>query len=443
MYNIAHCFGWWLAVLALALLGVPVTAQEAVQIGERLTAGAQHRISVRVELAGTLTLPPEKGATPRQLIVKGRSSIDYDERLLTLDKLRKVQKTFRVYRHMDFERKVGDQLQQGSLRPSVHRLVILRHNQMEVPFSPDGPLTWGEIDLVRTDVFTPALTGLFPDRAVRPGDRWAASTSAILELTDFEQIDDGTVACKLDQLTILNGRRHARVSFSGIIRGLGEDGPGRQQLDGYYYFDLGGGYLSYLSMKGTHSLLDKDGKVAGQVEGNFVLTRQPLANTAPLSDAVLSKLTLEPNENNTLLLFDDPDLGVRLLYPRRWHVAGGKGRQLGLDEQGGSGILLTVEPLATTPTGPQFLEESRQWLVKQKATIQRVEPVRVIQQSPRIENFALDVTQGGRQFRMYYLVIRQAEGGVVVAGRLQFKDLANLQREVLRVATSIQLTRKQ
>ena len=57
---------------------------------------------------------------------------------------------------IDLDRTVGDKPQEATLRPSVRRLVILRTGHREVPFSPDGPLTWAEIDLVRTDVFTPA-----------------------------------------------------------------------------------------------------------------------------------------------------------------------------------------------------------------------------------------------------------------------------------------------
>src|SRR5438046_4417036 len=47
-----------------------------------------------------------------------------------------------LFHKMDFQRKVGEQLQQYNLRPEIRRMVLLRHNQVEVPFSPDGPLQW-------------------------------------------------------------------------------------------------------------------------------------------------------------------------------------------------------------------------------------------------------------------------------------------------------------
>src|SRR5262249_40103566 len=162
----------------------------------------------------------------------GTSALEYDERVLSLEKDGRVAKTVRYYRQVAFQRKVGPQEQQNTLRPPVRRLVVLRHNQVEVPFSPDGPLTWGEMDLIRPDVFTAALTGLLPAAAVKPGDQWQAAAVAVQELTDLEKIDEGGLSCKLEQLTTVAQRRHARVSFTGAVRGLGEDGPNRQRLDG-------------------------------------------------------------------------------------------------------------------------------------------------------------------------------------------------------------------
>ena len=58
-----------------------------------------------------------------------------------------------------------------------------------------------------------------------------------------------------------------------------------------------------------------------------------------LSDDALKGVALEPNAENTLLLYDNPDFGVRFLYPRRWHVGAVHGSQLALDGADGSGLL--------------------------------------------------------------------------------------------------------
>jgi len=339
---------------------------------------------------------------------------------------------------------VGDARQETTIRPAVRRLIVLRHNNQEVPFSPDGPLTWGEIDQVRTDVFTPALTGLLSDNPVLVGDKWAAAKTAIQELTDMERIDEGEVTCKFEQLVTLDKRRHARIAFSGTVRGLGEDGPTKQQLDGLLYFDLESNHISYLSLNGVHSLLDKESKEVGRVEGRFVMSRQVHTSCTELSDEKLKNLTTEPNADNTLLLFDSADLGVKFLYPRRWRVMETRGnRQVSVDSaEGGGGMLLTVEPPSRTPTGAQFLKESRDYLEQQKAKVKSVGQPRDLPDAAGLEHFTIEAEMGGQAFVMEYYVSHQRQGGVVIAARLSQGDAANLHKEVERIARSATITRK-
>src|SRR2546425_511957 len=85
--------------------------------------------------------------------------------------------------------------------------------------------------------------------------------------------------------------------------------PSRQTLEGFLYFDLESNHLSYLPLRGVHLLYDKDGKEAGRVEGRFVLTRQLNPGVRDLSDDAVRGLTLEPNAENTRLLYENPELG--------------------------------------------------------------------------------------------------------------------------------------
>lgn len=429
------------ALLVTLVLSHPLWADNPIRLREAFPVGYHYHVSSRVEVTGGLTLPAEKDQPERTLAVTGTSAIDYDERILSLEKDGQVGKTVRLYRRIDFQRKVGTQDQQNTLRPQVRRLVVLRHNQVEVPFSPDGPLTWGEMDQIRTDVFTPALTGLLSPNPVKAGDQWTATAAAIQELTDLEKIEEGSVTCKLDQFTTVAQRKQARVSFSGTVRGLGEDGPNRQQLEGYFFFDLESNHLSYLYLKGVQQLLDKDGKAQGKVEGTFVLTRQPQPFCKELTNAALTGVALEPNESNTLLLYDNPELGVKLLHPRRWRVAGVRGRQLALDENRGSGLLLTVEALKQTPTAAQYQQEVQNWLQKEKAKIQAASAARTVQGQPRtLEHFGMQIEVNQQVAIMDYYVLRQAAGGATVAARVLPAHAQEVRVEVERMLRGVVLS---
>jgi hypothetical protein len=456
-----------LLILAASLASPLLGADDGIRLRETFPEGYQYQVNCRVEVTGSLTLPPEKEKqAAKQLPIRGTSLIDYDERVLST-KAGQVDKTLRLYRQVDFQRKIGDRPQEATIRPEVRRLVVLRLNQVEVPFSPDGPLLWGEIDLVRTDVFTPALTGLLPEGPVRERDRWKAANSAIQELTDMERIEEGQVECRLDPIANFQNRRQARVNFRGSVRGLNEDGPNRQQLDGYFYFDLESNHISYLSLNGVSILLDKDGKEVGRVEGQFKLSRQANSRCRELSDEVVRTLKLEPTEDNTRLLYDNPDLGIRFLYPRRWKVMGVRGRQVAVDETNGNGLLLTVEPVGQVPNGGQYLGESKDWLEQQKARILAVDsPRRLSSDRGELEHFSLEVQlpapsplpgaqgqssgrsrggdragEGGQKVLMDYYVTRQTLGGATMAARLLPQDAPNLRKDVESIARSIAILR--
>ncbi|HEX5269740.1 MAG TPA: hypothetical protein VFW33_04595 [Gemmataceae bacterium] len=432
----------FIGLVGVLLAGGRAPADETVRLKELFPADYQYHVSTRVTLTGQLTLPPpDKDKKPVTLPVKGSSTIEYDERVLDA-KDDAVSRTVRVYRQMDFDRKVGDQAQTSTLRPEARRLVLLREKQFKGPFCPEGPLTPGEIDLVRTDVFTPALAGLLPDGAVKPGDRWMAQNSAVRELTDLDGID-GRVECKLIDVRTLRGRRCAYVTLSGTVKGTNEDGRAEHRLDGSFYFDLESNQLTYLSLRGVQSLLDRDGKEVGRVEGQFTLTRETNPAVKELSAAAMKGLTLTPTADNTLLLYDNAELGLRFVYPRRWRVAGGVGRQVRLDGADGSGLQITLDPPAKAPTGAQFLAESRDYFASQKAKVYRADPPqRVRGGTGELEHFTIDVEVKNDRVLMDYYVARQDNGGATLAARLlPGAELAAVQKEVERIAKSVTVTK--
>jgi hypothetical protein len=424
------------------LLIIPTVAAaqsgDAVRVTENFAKDAQYHVACQVEIGGALSIPDAKTGKLKTLKIVGKSILRYDERILRLTN-GKVDRTLRHYRQLDFERKVNDEDQHNKLRPEAARLVITRHKQYEVPFCPSGPLTPGEIELVRTDVFAPALVGLFPERSVRVGDRWRADNVAVQELTDLEKIDKGELNCIFDKITTFNGRRNAHVNFEGKIHGLGEDGNAMHELRGSYYVDLDANFLSYVYVRGTHHLLDKTGVPTGKIEGTFVMTRMPTPLTNEVGDQAVRGVTLDPTSENTLLLFDQPQLGVRFTYPRNWRIAGANGAQIGIDENKGSGVLLTLASANATPSGLQFLQETQAWIVKEKATVLRSEKLHTI--GGGWEMFSFDAIVAKERVLLQYYVMRQGNVGATLTARLLPADLATTQRDVERIARSVQMTK--
>jgi hypothetical protein len=410
---------------------------DTVRLHEPFAKDTHYHVQCQVDITGTLTLPGNGKEVAKPIAVSGKSAIRYDERILRTDAGGCVERTIRQYRQLEFERKVGGEEQHNRLRTDVARLVLLRQNQYEVPFCPTGPLNAHEVELVRTDVFSPALKGLLPDKAVRPGDQWNADPVALQELTDLEKIDKADFLCTFEKITILLGKRTAHVQFQGKIHGIGEDGPALHELRGSYYFDLDASFLTYVYVKGTHHLLDKAGKPSGKIDGTFVMTRSQAAMPKELSDDALRGLTLEPTADNTLLVFEHPQVGARFLYPRNWRIAGFNDKQIGIDENKGSGVLITLAPATQTPTAVQFFHETAQFLSKQQARIVRHETPRAMQGG--WETFSFDAEIGKERVVLNYYTTRQGTLGATMTARLLPAQMPGAQADVERMARTLQL----
>jgi hypothetical protein len=433
----------FLAISAVCffLLASPARAQSPIVLRESIDTNRPYSVRTQTELAGALTLPPTKDKqSTGNVTVNGRSTVSYDERLLS-SMPDGASRSIRIYRSADFRRTVADRAQESTIRPNVRRMVVLRRGTREVPFSPDGPLTFGEIDLVRTDVFTPALAGLLPGQAVNIGDRWPAALSAVEELTDLERIEQGGLECQLAAVSTENNRKTALVRFSGTLRGVNQDGPSRQELQGSYSFDLTNNLLASLSLTGVHSLLDGQGKVTGRIEGKFQLHRQLLAMPSELSDPALQNLSLEPNSANTLLVYEGSGVGVRFAYPRRWRVSAEHGRQVTLDDPNGNGILITMEEAGKVPKPTDFQQETSAFITKQKGKVLRHEPPRRLGTTlGEVYQFGAEIEMNNQPARMEYFVVNQAAGGATIAARLLPREAVELRPEIEQLVRSLTFT---
>ncbi len=428
----------------LFLIVTPLTqAQEAVRLVEKFDPANPYRVELKVTMSGRLTLPMKKDQPVEAVAIEGNSTLTYDERPLAADES-KTDKAIRAYRGIDFKRTIGDKEQKASIREGVRRMVVLRSEKgKKAPFSPDGPLLWSEIDVVKHDIFTPVLVaGLLPKDDVKPGAKWTANAGAIAELTDLDTLDEGGIAVDFASVVTLNERKLAKLAITGTVRGTNEDGPTRQKLDGTAYFDLEAGRLTYLKLNGVHEMLGSDGKVIGRIDGTFTMTRTASKDFDDISDAKLAGKDLKPTAENSLLLYDNADLGVKFLYPRRWHVGVVQGRQLTLDEPRGGGILLTVESTDRLPTVEKYRDEVRVFLAKQQAKIAPMAlPVRGAETPIRIDRFGVDAEFKTGKVRLEYAVTSGPKGGVLVAARLPVEDAAELKVDLERILKQLEVTK--
>lgn len=437
-----------LTLTLLFVCAATVRAQGPLRLREEFTPETVTHARLETDLSGRLALPRPGAAGPEVVPFRGTSLVEYDERPLT-PASDGADRVVRAYSTVDIKRTLGDKPQSAEVRPAVRRMVVLRGTGSvagkKVPFSPDGPLTLAEIDVVRVDLFAPALVaGLLPKNAVSPGDKWRATEAAVRELTDYESIEASDLEVTFAAVVALNGKKLAKLTLAGTVSGATEDGPSRQLIRGTGYFDLGENRLTYLKITGNNQLLGPKGVTAGEVTGTFTLTRSKVEPPKGLGAESLQGLELQPNATNSLLLYDDPTLGLKLLYSRGWRIGLTSGRQLALDESGGkSGLLITVMSPDQTPTLAGYRSQVKAFGTKAKWQFTAETPPGQDAVKPSVGRFGFDVTKpGGQALRMEYALIATKEAGATVAGSVApGPDAAKVRGEALGVVRSMELSR--
>jgi hypothetical protein len=165
-----------------------------------------------------------------------------------------------------------------------------------------------------------------------------------------------------------------------------------------------------------------------------------VSEIAVLSDPALKGLDLNPSEENTRLLYDSEETGVRFLHPRRWRVVRTNGRQITLDETDGAGLLITLDTADGLPTAARFLREAIKEMQDRGAKLtNRAGPERL---ADGVERFTLDADVGKEKVAMDYIVIRQDKGGATLAARLPAAQREARMKELERLARSFVVTRR-
>ena len=430
-------------VSACAIPAGSVFAQSVPSEKQSLYEDFKSQLPVRVEiqttLRGRLALPDrenERGGKPQLVAVAGTAKLLYDEVLLPRDADGNLV-VVRQYREVDFQRTLNDTAQKAEVRAAVRRMVVLRSEAgKKVPFSPDGPLTLSEIDVVRNDLFSPALvTGLLPKQEAGVGNRWPASTQAVTELTDYSAVEKNELVVELVAFVTLDGRRHAKLSLKGEVRGQGEDGFGIQTFAGTAYFDMDRKMLVSLNLSAKNQLLGPDGKtVNGEVAGTFVVKRSPSTGD-DLSAEKVKAIVTKPADATTRLLFDDPAFGASLTYPRRWRLGSAGERRLTLNEAANAaGLQVTRVGPAETTIAKQF-DEAKAFVARQKwALTSAPEP------KPGDDRFTLLVTtDAGDKLRLDYRLVTSADGVAVLSARLPVAKEAELLPQVESIFDSVKV----
>lgn len=210
---------------------------------------------------------------------------------------------------------VGGQPVQIALRPD-RRLIFAKVHRFETTlWSSSGPLTRGELDLLRPTPISLVTEELLPSQPVRRGDKWSLPAEALAVIMGLEGVASANVEATL--LEVVGDI--ARVEFSGRVEGAAEAMSTQLSVRGRYQFSLSKGRIIWLGLA-YHEKRDS-GPIAPGVDmvTRIAVQVQPEQECQQVEDPNLILQAFQPTPDLLLLEEESPDGLWRLQYDRRWH----------------------------------------------------------------------------------------------------------------------------
>ncbi len=395
--------GWLVALLAFALPNSSALAEYVLE--EPVNDDRTYVVRGHLDVKGKLTAAIGDGkAVAMDLNVD--AELQYRERRLPgagRDAL-----SLRALRHYDRAHakiNIKGQTTSALLRKQRKSIVAMGRRNGVVTYSPSGPMTYDETELLRMPGDSLVMRALLPQKTVRVGDKWPCDSWVLQMITGTEAVLSSELQCEL--ISAKSGI--ARVNLQGTIEGATDGASCKIVVRGHYLFDIKKQYVKRLELRHTDKRSVGPVSPGVDVVATVVVERRLSDSQGSLSDRALSKIPLDVDESQ-LMLSIRPPWDVRFRHDRNWHLfhQSRKVAVLRLLDQGSLIAQCNVSNISAAAPGKhtserQFQEDIRSALGDNLKEIEKAELLKSKDDTFRYRVTAIGESNGFPMTWIYYL----------------------------------------
>jgi hypothetical protein len=309
----------WRTWSVLVGMLAPVMAfGQTYNLSEAPTSGECYRINVATALNGSMKISQDGKESAIKLSAKNEHV--FLERVLSAGK-GVVRKSARYYEIAAASGDIGEAKFQRGLRDERRLIVAQRIDDNLLSYSPAGPLTRQELEVVAEHFDTLHLTGILPGKEVAIEDSWKVPNATVQALCLFDGLISQNLTAKLKGVKDGN----AVIAIEGKSNGIELGAAVELEIKATVQYDLLNHRIVSLEWKQKDSRKPGPASPAVDVESTTTLKRALLADEPKeLSKAALAGVPQEdePNELLKQLQFKDPSGRYSMIHSRDWHIVG-------------------------------------------------------------------------------------------------------------------------
>lgn len=307
--------------LTLTVCGADV--KEAVTLRDSAQVGDSTKVLITLKAEGLYRPAPPPGAAkaepPKPLKLKVETRLEFLERVLTTDTAGKPGRATRVVRKVSQAASaINGEIRPTAavLRPEVTLLVAEPRAGGVVVFSPTGPLTRSELELVQAAGDPLALPSLLPDKPVKVGDTWTVEDDAARALSSYDALVSNALEAKVESVD----PRMVKIHLEGNVRGSVLGGEGKMLFDGTLSVDHAAGRIDRLDLRRSEARKPGPVEAGLDMQSTLTVTREPVAASDAIPGLDLADKGKEGDPEREQLLLISPDGKYTLKHDRDWHT---------------------------------------------------------------------------------------------------------------------------
>ena len=174
-------------------------ATDTVDFRPAAKAGSFRQSKVIVEVEGKLKLNAD-GKEVKHLPLKVQGELHYIERVLSQAKSWSDVRLLRSYQSAQAKIRLHESDLTTELRTDRRLIAVQSSAKEAVHFSPNGPLTREELELIEVAASGLALEALLPSGSIKIGGQWPLTDSVVARLLGLEAVSQQDVTCRLDSV---------------------------------------------------------------------------------------------------------------------------------------------------------------------------------------------------------------------------------------------------
>lgn len=300
----------------LCLTAVGPARADGVRLAELPQEGECFRIATETRVNGVLKV--SRDGKPVTLEIAARNEHAFAERVLAADRV-VARKVARNYQTATAQATVDGQRVDRTLRPDRRLIVAQRTGDALFCYSPVGPLTRSDLEVVSEHFGTLHLTGVLPGKEVAVGDSWKIDNLIAQSLCLFDGLISHDLTAKLKDVS----GPTAVIAIAGTAKGIENGAMATLTVTATVRFDTAKQRI--VGVEWTQKDVRDQGPAtpAAELTTTTTLTREQLASPpAELADLGGIPPGDDPPVALKHLHHRDPKGRFQLLHARDWHVVG-------------------------------------------------------------------------------------------------------------------------